>query len=898
MTRALARCLALALSLATGPAWAEEPPPLLKGPEVLTFVPADYPLEAEAQGLEGTVRLQLTIDASGAVTATSLIAGVHPLLDRAALQAATELVFSPAEDAGGPVPIIIEFAYGFELTIDPAQAAAALPPVNLDGLLRRMGDRQRMGGVTITATDATGTEHISVTDEDGHFAFRALPVGTTTLTVDEAGHAPTRRTVDIGEAEVTTANLWLKSVLAPGSTHGQEIVITEAREADEITRRTISIEEVRRVPGTFGDPLRVIQSLPGAARAPLGSGMLVIRGANPEDTGVYIDGIRIPLIYHLGGFVSVINADLIAEVDYLPGGYGVAYGRSLGGVIAVTTSKTYPERARATWNTDLLDSGGLFMGRAGKDGQWGVAAAARRSYIDVFIPLFTKDSGFTVKPRWFDYQAKLDRLDLDNGELSLFIFGFEDLLTAQTPDDFAQGTDSDTQGDLGSVYGTHRATLRYARRLSDKLKLSISPSFGIDTSSFSLGDDFRVDIRQANVELRQSLAWEASEALTLTQGIDFIGGPWAFELHLPFTPDLAESYDPIGEREDYSTRAEGSGWAPDVHIDAAIRPLKGARSRLLIKPGLRVSSYLVWDKTQGEVKAKGSHTDPRLAFRWLPREGSTLKGGTGIYSQPPQPFELWNDEAQVRLNFEEALSTEIGFEQDIGPAISFDATAFHKDLRNLVVANAHEDEATEGEAEDHQYYSNAGIGRVYGAEFILRHPRHHRFFGWLSYTLSKSERNNSPEDEGDSGDAVIHSRNTGADTWYPHEFDQTHILVAVASQQLGRDWEISGRFQWVTGNPFTAYEGGIYDMDLDGYIPFATGQYNAERMPAFVALDLRVDKRITFQQWQLDLYVDLLNLVRGENPEYVIYSYDYTDWRYMRGLPFIPSPGFEARFDF
>ena len=65
-----------------------------------------------------------------------------------------------------------------------------------------------------------------------------------------------------------------------------------------------------------------------------------------------------------------------------------------------------------------------------------------------------------------------------------------------------------------------------------------------------------------------------------------------------------------------------------------------------------------------------------------------------------------------------------------------------------------------------------------------------------------------------------------------------------------------------------------------------------------MALDLRVDKTFTFQRWQLETYVDLLNTIRGENPEFVLYNYDFTESTYIRGLPFLPSFGFEADFSF
>ena len=218
------------------------------------------------------------------------------------------------------------------------------------------------------------------------------------------------------------------------------------------------MEEIRRVPGTFGDPVRVIQNLPGAARSPFGTGALVIRGANPEDSAVYVDGIRIPLIYHIGGYVSVLNADLISSVDYLPGSYSVKYGRSLGGVVDVKTKQAYEENSKMSWNSDLLDSGGVYQG---KIGNWGVVVAACRSYIDAIIPYFTQNSNFVVKPRWYDYQLKVDRLNTDKDKLSFFIFGFDDKLLTSTPDNFAQGTDQDTQGDIYTQSIPHIESMHY-----------------------------------------------------------------------------------------------------------------------------------------------------------------------------------------------------------------------------------------------------------------------------------------------------------------------------------------------------------------------------------------------------------------------------------------------------
>lgn len=102
----------------------------------------------------------------------------------------------------------------------------------------------------------------------------------------------------------------------------------------------------------------------------------------------------------------------------------------------------------------------------------------------------------------------------------------------------------------------------------------------------------------------------------------------------------------------------------------------------------------------------------------------------------------------------------------------------------------------------------------------------------------------------------------------------------------------------MTGNPTSSYDLGIYDVDLDQYDAFSTSSYNGERLPPYWTVSLRLDKMFTFKTFQLDVYLDILNVVHGINPEFKVYNYDYTESRYVKGLPTIPGPGFELKADF
>ncbi len=847
---------------------AEELPPLTKDPALLDFVQAPYPPDAAALKLEGTVNLLIEIDAAGTVTLVEVLVPAGNGFDEAAVAAARQFRFSPAEDATGPVPVAIEFAYGFVL--DAAAKAGAHEqaqpvgdpaelPVNLQGTVVEMGTRRPLPDFLVRI-DALNLE--SETDAQGRWQFRGLPPGSHTVRALHPGYDTLQKPVDVVAGEVTSARLWVRnqSYADPG------IIGTYRRETADVTRRTISMDEIRRIPGTFGDPIRVVQNLPGAARAPLGTGVLIIRGANPEDSRVYIDGMYIPYIYHLGGFESIINPDLVKSVDYLPGGYGPQYGRSTGGSVDATTRTQFPERHELRWSTDALDSGGVWLGSFGTDHQHGVGVAARASYIDLILPAFLADDGFTVSPQWWDFQAKYQYQGDNPDKFSLLAFGFRDTLFIHTPDGYAQGTDPDTQGDIGTQYSTYRFGGTWDRAWGQHWSARIAPSFGMDEAALDVGDTFHLIQTRYTAELRAEAAYEHADHLSVTAGLDLIAG-WAdFIIELPFNPASFAEIDPLAEREPYQLKGTATGYGPDPWLNVRWKPLQDT-DQLTLNAGVRLMYVIIPD--ENEVLA----LDPRFSARWAVGKTSVIKGSTGLYHQPPQPFQQYRpDDDPALVGAEEAWASSLGFEQAIGPAIKLEVEGFYKDLNDLIVSNR-----SFGSLDD-SYFVNSGDGRAYGVEVIARHEPIGRLFGWVSYTLSRSERQDYPDED-----------------WYLFDFDQTHILTAVAGYRLPYDLSLGAKVQYTTGNPTTPYALGVYDVDQDFYVAFPSGDTNSERLPPYWAVSARIDKLFTFKSWQLLVYLDVINALHGENPEFEQYNYDYTEKTYFKGLPIIPSPGFELK---
>ncbi|TNE92247.1 MAG: TonB family protein [Deltaproteobacteria bacterium] len=868
--------------------------PILQGPQIVEYVEAPYPPEAEAAGIEGTVLLLIEIDETGTVTYVEVLQEAGNGFDEPAAEAARQMTFTPAMTEAGPVPVAFEFAYGFKLSPEDEVVAPEggegegeqvveppPPPVNADGILREMGTRNPVAGALITIE---GTDIEAETDEEGRFELRGVPLGKQVLRALKPGYAVLDTSVEVEEGLVTSATYWIRAE----SYRDNEAVAVYSREKTEVTKRTITIEEIRRVPGTFGDPLKVVQTLPGAARSPFGTGLLVIRGSNPEDSGVYVDGIRIPIIYHLTGTTSVLSPDLIDSVDYLPGSYGVQYGRSMGGVVDVKTKNEFAENGKIVWGTDILDSQLYYEGQIGKEGKkHGLAIGARRSYIDAFIPIFTGGSDFTLKPRYWDYQVKwVPHLEGDR-EAAVFLYGFNDLLEVRTPDDVAQGSDQDTQGGLRTEYMSHRLVAQYKDQITPKTRLELTPSIGFDYSDFGLGDEFSLSSTNWLIELRGQTPIAFNDHVELVPGIDFIGGPWGFDFRSPF--GFTDLDDPLAEREPVGFDGRGTGWSADPFVKLNLRPLDDPE-KLLITPGVRYNNFLLTYSGSITGNDDGAGTtyfsqsvDPRLLARWQVTEDIALKGATGLYTQPAQPFEAIGIGTTADLGYESAWNSSIGIEQNLSQAVKWELELYYKQMDKLIVF----DESFTGAGM--QTFVNAGAGRAYGAEVILRHEPVDRLFGWVSYTLSRSIRHDGPD-----ADWKPFNKANLDNGWYPFDFDQTHIFSAQAGYDLPKDFGVSAQVQYVTGNPDYPSDAGVYDADGDFYNGFSTGTQT--RLPPFFQTSLRFDKLFTFKRWQMEAYVDLLNAVRGVNPEFTTYAYDYSEYAYVRGLPFIPNIGLEAKF--
>ena len=259
-----------------------------------------------------------------------------------------------------------------------------------------------------------------------------------------------------------------------------EVTASAAPRRRDPGRVTLSTEEAGRVAGTGGDPLEAVGSLPGLARPAFDGGKLIVWGAAPGDTRVYVDGVEVPALYHGGGLRGVLSGDLVQSLDLVPGAYGAEHGRALGGLVRLTTRELPAEGVHASAGADLLDASATVTAAA-FDGKLRVALAGRVSYLDrILAGVVSPTVGELVPiPRYHDMAAKVALTLREDEALELLLLGSGDALDCAlvSPDPGAVHRESTTS----SFY---RALLRYTRTLADGTAVVVTPFFGQDEQSY------------------------------------------------------------------------------------------------------------------------------------------------------------------------------------------------------------------------------------------------------------------------------------------------------------------------------------------------------------------------------------------------------------------------------
>lgn len=865
-------------------------PPIEKMPVLTAFVKAAYPADLVKQGVEGTVVLDLVVSDSGRVDSVAIVKGVDPRLDSSAARAARAFVFSPAMAGGKPVAVLMEYAYHF--TIDEVVTAIDRV-VNLTGTLLERGTRAPIANATVvvnfrdTASDTSvkvpfgaylkkiggfsgqylqDGALVATTDSTGSFAFSSLPAGRITVKVvvpDYEGFVDSLRI----KHGVATDVVYRLQRIAYGD---NETVVYGKAEKKEVAQRTLTLQEVQKIPGLGGDAVKVIEALPGVARVSFISGDIIVRGSASGDTKYYLDGVLIPQLFHFGGIKSTYNSDALASVDLYPGGFNVEYGNAVGGTVEIKGRPAKTDRWHAVVDMNLMDACAIFEGPLSP--KVSLLETFRRSYIDAVLAAFLKASHITIPmtvlPYYWDDVTRLDYHPSKNASMFLTFFTSDDEMKFIIQNVRGGTTEVSSATDEIASSNTFKTLLYgYEQTISASLQNSLHLALqNLSTSQNVLA--FYRDVRNVNgVYLRDQLTYTRSDKLKLMGGIDA-------------TPNLAKyTVATIGSNGALSRT--GRLWISDLalYAKAEYKPV----DKLTLIPGLRYDYFT--DITRGLPSE-------RLTVRYDYIPGHTIKGSIGTYSQDPQPWgqavdSVWGNPA---LPVTVGVQSVAGYEYKITDLINLDVQGYYNTQSDI----PEQTDSLQPISKKPYNFLPVEKGRMYGLELLLKHNQGKHFFGWISYSLSRSLRN-SP---------IPYSSTFQAwdpNSWYINSLDQTHNLQIIGSWKLPWAFEAGFRLRYVTGNPITPNLGFTEHIDLfdaeNGQYDRLSGSPRSDRMGPFKQLDIRIEKKFTYDKWIFTTYLDVqnVNYFWYNSPETYRYSYDGFERQTIGGI-IIPSFGLKAEF--
>jgi TonB family protein len=877
---------------------ADSLPPIDSMPRLLEFVKAQYPADLVRKGVEGQVILDLVVDTAGRVDSVAVVKGFDKVLDSCAAAAAKQFRFRPAIAAGAAVPVLMEYAYRF--TLDEIVNKIERY-VNLKGRLLERGTRLPVRDAVMavlyrdTAIDKSRSvpfsaylkkigsfpgQHvesgsvIATTDSMGRFSFTSLPAGPITIKVICPGYEQLMEEETLHFGQVLEITYHIQRF----STYGDnEIVVYGKEEKKEVAEHTLTLNEVKKIPGFAGDAVKVVQALPGVARSSLLGNQIIVRGAANADSRYYLDGMYLPVLFHFGGLKSTYNSDALESVDFYPGGFGTRYGDVTAGVIEIKGRPAKTDRIHASVDANFYDAS--FMVEGPVTDKISTLLTARRSFIgDILSWAVTKlDLPVSIQPYYWDYIWRTDYNPTKNQKFYLTLFGSQDYFKL-IASNFGRGTsitnDPTNQADQRTFF--NMGILGWNWDISPTVKNNFTYGLTYGDQYASFFGQVKVDQNAWFNNLRDDLSISITKNAVLHAGLDAIAYPVNFEFILQGSADTVT--------RDTLKNWEFGDIGPYLNLDW--KPIE----RLEIIPGLRYD-YFPELKYRGSIlpafwnyslinNRQGAPGEPsaRLTARYKLAPAHTIKAAVGNYSQTPQPLgqtimQRWGDPYLPATKGAQYVG---GYEWKMSDLDNADVQVYY---------NSQWDIPRQGSALDvpagqtpKGFYADEQ-GRMYGLEILLKHDQGKRFFGWIAYSLSRSER-----------------RDPHTGIWSLYSKDETHNLQLIGSYRLPKFWEIGCRLRYVTGDPSTPIDGIGYNEDSGRFFALY-GPKNSSRFDPFFQLDMRIEKKFMMKNWVLTSYLDFQDLswFVYKSPEFYMYNYRYDEKTPVGAIPY-PSIGLSAEF--
>ncbi|HTE32743.1 MAG TPA: TonB-dependent receptor [Chryseolinea sp.] len=708
------------------------------------------------------------------------------------------------------------------------------------------------------------------TDSLGAFAFEH-PAGSLHVEVSFTGYKKSIQSLTIKRDTVFHFVLESKTEqLDEVVISGEKVLQSDQFESTRSSVLSLSDKEINSIPvlGGEADLIKVIQLLPGVSKGVEGSTDLFVRGGAADQNLVLLDGAPVYNTGHLFGFLSVFNPDILQGVESINGAFPAQYGGRLSSILNVNTKSAMSQRTHVQGNIGSLASR-LMIRQPIIKNKLDVWVAGRRTYIDQVVKII----GQSLPYYFYDINAKVIYRPSSKDEIEVTHYNGNDLMNyARERPDSSRNRNFTTNFTIAN--STQTLLWNHARRTNVHSTLSLYRTrfnYAIENTF----EDSRLFVNSAISDYggKWILRLDSVKGISFSGGIEMV--------HHEVSPNIIDTSGEIAELLESNTTESQKTLETSLFVQADGQWGKDWSW----SAGLRYSSAYV-------QKTLYTNPEPRFAMRYQWREHLALKASYSRMSQYLHrvssaavsfPTDIWYPvTAQVKpqtsdqytLALQKVIPQKHLFISLEGYYKNMNQLIGYREGTNLFLNNNFEDQLIQG------------AGKAYGMELLIKKEAG-KITGWVSYTLSRSQR---------QYDAI----NNGE--WFLSRYDRRHNGSIVLNYEIAKRWSFSVVFEFISGSRFTPVIGKyvIPAPTLAGVqlIPVYSGM-NAVKLADTHRLDLGVKFRSKPERkFQSEWFVGVYNVYNRATPYGISIepngdgSYRYEQPGLFGILPFI-SYGFK-----
>jgi len=740
---------------------------------------------------------------------------------------------------------------------------------------------KKNGETLIGASIRTGTA--GTTSNEYGFYSLTLPQGEYLLEASAVGMGIFSRQLNL------TGDITLNILLEEEAKSLENITITATSKNRSLSAPQMGVEkvttrEIRNIPVLLGerDILKTIQLLPGIKSAGDGNSGFFVRGGSADQNLILLDEANVYNASHLLGFFSTFNSDAIKDITVYKGGMPAQYGGRLSSVLDIKMNDGNSQDYEVSGGIGLISAKLNVEGPIQKD-KASFLVTGRRTYADMFLKLSNDTVLKNSRLYFYDLNAKVNYTLGEKDRLYLSGYFGQDVLGA---------------GDrFGIHWGNATGTLRWNHIYNSKLFSNTSlilSNYNYKISIASEGVNFDILSQINDWNLKHEFQWFLNNKNNIRIGLNTI--------YHTLRPGEVR---PSSEKSSINIRLlqHRYSWENSIYATNTWK----TSDRINITYGLRLTSfsvlgagdYFVLDEDRnvsdtlrykkGEFVKTYINPEPRLAVSYRLGATSSVKGA---YARNVQNLHLLSNSTTSNPTDKWVASTNIikpeisdmvslGYYKDLADDYELTTEVYYKTMQNQIDYKDGADIFINTDAVETQLLF--GRGRAYGWELQLK-KKAGRLTGWLSYTLSKTEK---------QIDGINHNQ------WYNARQDRTHDIAIVASYELSKKWSVSANWVFNTGNA-VSFPTGKYE--IDGRVAFYYTERNGYRMPAYHRLDIGANWILKQRKkFSSELSFSLYNAYGRQNAYTISFQQSETDPEKTEAVQlalfrFIPSVSYNFKF--